>query len=86
VFDVNVYGVYLVTRHLLPLLLGTPKGLRTVLGITSMSSHLQVQVSRWGWTNWPWTALWSSWPRAMRQMGWWAMRCIRGGEDEDEQQ
>jgi NAD(P)-dependent dehydrogenase (short-subunit alcohol dehydrogenase family) len=39
VFDVNVYGVYLVTRHLLPLLLGTPKGLKTVLGITSMSSH-----------------------------------------------
>jgi NAD(P)-dependent dehydrogenase (short-subunit alcohol dehydrogenase family) len=39
VFDVNVYGVYLVTRHLLPLLLGTPNGLKTVIGITSMSSH-----------------------------------------------
>jgi NAD(P)-dependent dehydrogenase (short-subunit alcohol dehydrogenase family) len=39
VFDVNVYGVYLVTRHLLPLLLGTPEGLKTVIGVTSMSSH-----------------------------------------------
>ena len=39
VFDVNVYGVYLVTRHLLPLLLSTPNGLKTVLGISSMSSH-----------------------------------------------
>jgi NAD(P)-dependent dehydrogenase (short-subunit alcohol dehydrogenase family) len=39
VFDVNVYGVYLVTRHLLPLLLETPKGLKTVIGISSMSSH-----------------------------------------------
>lgn len=39
VFDVNVYGVYLVTRHLLPLLLETPNGLKTVVGISSMSSH-----------------------------------------------
>ena len=39
VFDVNVFGVYLVTRHLLPLLLGTEDGLKTVMGITSMSSH-----------------------------------------------
>jgi NAD(P)-dependent dehydrogenase (short-subunit alcohol dehydrogenase family) len=39
VFDVNVYGVYLVTRHLLPLLLDTPKGLKTMMGISSMSSH-----------------------------------------------
>ena len=38
VFDVNVYGVYLVTRHLLPFLLGTPKGLKTVLGIASSPS------------------------------------------------
>jgi hypothetical protein len=28
-----------VTRHLLPLLLETPNGLKTVLGISSMSSH-----------------------------------------------
>ena len=43
VFDVNVYGVYLVTRHLLPLLLASPKGLKTVLGISSMSSHFAGQ-------------------------------------------
>jgi NAD(P)-dependent dehydrogenase (short-subunit alcohol dehydrogenase family) len=39
VYGVNVYGVYLVTRHLLPLLLETPKGLKTVIGISSMSSR-----------------------------------------------
>jgi NAD(P)-dependent dehydrogenase (short-subunit alcohol dehydrogenase family) len=39
VFDVNVFGVYLVTRNLLPLLLKSENGLKTVMGITSMSSH-----------------------------------------------
>ena len=39
VFDVNVFGVYLVTRNLLPLLLKSVGGLKTVIGITSMSSH-----------------------------------------------
>ncbi|PMD42791.1 putative oxidoreductase ucpA [Hyaloscypha variabilis F] len=39
VFDVNVFGVYLVTRNLLPLLLESEKGLKTVIGVTSMSSH-----------------------------------------------
>ena len=39
VFDVNVFGVYLVTRNLLPLLLKSEGGLKTVIGITSMSSH-----------------------------------------------
>lgn len=39
VFDVNVFGVYLVTRNLLPLMLASEKGLKTVLGITSMSAH-----------------------------------------------
>lgn len=39
VFDVNVFGVYLATRNLLPLLLNSEKGLKTVMGITSMSSH-----------------------------------------------
>ncbi|KAF2111161.1 hypothetical protein BDV96DRAFT_472314, partial [Lophiotrema nucula] len=37
--DVNVFGVYLITRALLPLLLGTEGGAKTVVGITSMSSH-----------------------------------------------
>ena len=39
VFDVNVFGVYLVTRNLLPLLLSSDNSLKTVIGITSMSSH-----------------------------------------------
>jgi NAD(P)-dependent dehydrogenase (short-subunit alcohol dehydrogenase family) len=39
VFDVNVFGVYFVTRNLLPLLLKSEKGLKTVIGVTSMSSH-----------------------------------------------
>ncbi len=39
VFDVNVFGVYLVTRYLLPLLFNTPNGLKTVIGVSSMSSH-----------------------------------------------
>jgi NAD(P)-dependent dehydrogenase (short-subunit alcohol dehydrogenase family) len=39
VFDVNVFGVYLVTRNLLPLLLKSKEGLKTVIGVTSMSSH-----------------------------------------------
>jgi NAD(P)-dependent dehydrogenase (short-subunit alcohol dehydrogenase family) len=39
VFDVNIFGVYLVTRNLLPLLLKSEGGLKTVIGITSMSSH-----------------------------------------------
>ena len=39
VFDVNVFGVYLVTRHLLAPLLDSPNGLKTVIGVTSMSSH-----------------------------------------------
>jgi NAD(P)-dependent dehydrogenase (short-subunit alcohol dehydrogenase family) len=39
VFDVNIFGVYLVTRNLLPLLLESERGLKTVIGITSMSSH-----------------------------------------------
>ncbi|KAF2805499.1 NAD(P)-binding protein [Mytilinidion resinicola] len=38
-FDVNIYGVYLVTRTLLPLLLGSDGGAKTVVGISSMSSH-----------------------------------------------
>ena len=51
VFDVNIYGVYLVTRHLLPFLLGTPKGLKTVLGITSMSSHFASPSIAMGMSN-----------------------------------
>lgn len=39
VLDVNVYGVYLVTRNLLDLLLNSDSGLKTVISITSMSSH-----------------------------------------------
>lgn len=38
-FDVNVFGVYLVTRTLLPLLLGMEGGAKAVVGISSMSSH-----------------------------------------------
>lgn len=38
VLDVNIFGVYLVTKTLLPLLLAS-EGVKTVLGITSMSSH-----------------------------------------------
>jgi len=38
-FDVNVYGVYLVTRTLLPLILGTEGGAKAVVGLSSMSSH-----------------------------------------------
>lgn len=37
--DVNVFGVYLVTRALMPLLLSSEGGAKTVVGITSMSSH-----------------------------------------------
>lgn len=37
--EVNVFGVYLITRTLLPLLLGTEDGAKAVVGITSMSSH-----------------------------------------------
>jgi NAD(P)-dependent dehydrogenase (short-subunit alcohol dehydrogenase family) len=37
--DVNIFGVYLVTRALLPMLLGTDGGAKAVVGITSMSSH-----------------------------------------------
>lgn len=40
VFDVNDYGVFLVTRTLLPLLQDTSDGLQTVLGISSLSSHV----------------------------------------------
>lgn len=40
VFDVNCFGVFLVTRTLLPLLQKSPNGLQTVIGITSMSSHV----------------------------------------------
>ncbi|KAF2656089.1 NAD(P)-binding protein [Lophiostoma macrostomum CBS 122681] len=36
---VNVFGVYLITRTLLPLLLGTEGGAKAVVGITSFSSH-----------------------------------------------
>lgn len=39
VFDVNVFGVYLVTRNLLPLILKSPNGLKTIIGISSLSSH-----------------------------------------------
>lgn len=39
VLEVNVFGVYLVTRQLLPLLLSSHGGLKTVMGVTSMSSH-----------------------------------------------
>jgi NAD(P)-dependent dehydrogenase (short-subunit alcohol dehydrogenase family) len=39
VFDVNVFGVYLVTRNLLPLMLKSSSSLKTVIGTTSMSSH-----------------------------------------------
>lgn len=39
VLEVNVFGVYLVTRQLLPLLLSSQDGLKTVMGVTSMSSH-----------------------------------------------
>src|SRR5271170_2196243 len=35
VFDVNVNGVFLVTRALIPLLLESAKGLKTVIGISS---------------------------------------------------
>ncbi|KAF2489336.1 NAD(P)-binding protein [Lophium mytilinum] len=38
-FDVNIYGVYLVTRTLLPVLFGSEGGAKTVVGISSMSSH-----------------------------------------------
>lgn len=38
--DVNVFGVYLVTRAFIPLLLGSEDGAKAVIGITSMSSHV----------------------------------------------
>ena len=39
VCGVSVFGVYLVTRNLLPLLLKSERGVKTVMGITSTSSH-----------------------------------------------
>lgn len=38
-FDVNVFGVYLVTRTLISLLLATESGAGAVIAISSMSSH-----------------------------------------------
>lgn len=38
-FDVNIFGVYLVTRTLISLLLATEGGARAVIGISSMTSH-----------------------------------------------
>ena len=38
--DVNVFGTWLVTRALIPIILKSPTGLKTVIIITSMSSHV----------------------------------------------
>lgn len=40
VFEVNVVGVFLVTRSLLPLMLESPNGLKTIIEINSASAHV----------------------------------------------
>jgi NAD(P)-dependent dehydrogenase (short-subunit alcohol dehydrogenase family) len=40
VFEVNVVGVFLVTRTLLPLMLQSSNGQKCIFGITSLSSHV----------------------------------------------
>jgi NAD(P)-dependent dehydrogenase (short-subunit alcohol dehydrogenase family) len=42
-FDVNIVGAMIVTKTFLPLLLDTKDGLKTIISITSMSSHVTAE-------------------------------------------
>lgn len=42
-FDVNIVGAMIVAKTFLPLLLDTKDGLKTIIGITSMSSHVATE-------------------------------------------
>jgi len=41
-WEVNIKGTYIVTRAMLPLLLSTPNGLKTILNLSSVGAHIQI--------------------------------------------